>query len=139
MTTIYTAQVSAEFNFNEDNLAIEIAAASNTTVKIKQIRVMTDDGTRVDTIDHYKSVKLVRESAAGTGGSSYTPIKRDPSSAASGSTVKTGAFVVGTVSETIDSLSVHSVTDFYWSAADEEDKITVEPGGIFGIVLNPAG
>ena len=139
MTKTYSAQVSGLFDANTDKLAVEITAASGTTVKIKKVRVFHDDGTALVTSDYHKEVKFVRESVAGTGGSSYTPIKLDANAAASGATVKTGVFTVGTISDTIDALSVHSATDFYWSAVDEEDKIVVLPTGIFGIVLNPAG
>ena len=139
MTKTYSAQVTGAFDLNTDKLAIEITAAANTTVKIKKIRVFHDDGTATVTSDYHKKVKLVRESVAGTGGGSYTPLKLDANASASASTVKTGVFTVGTISDTIDALSIHSTTDFYWQAADEDDKIVVAPSGIFGIVINPAG
>lgn len=96
---------------------------------------MNSDGTTTVTDDYHKCVKLVRESVAGTAGTSYTPIKLDPNSSASTSTVKTGSFIPGTISDTVDIISVHSGTDFYWSAADEDDKIVVAPSGIFGIIM----
>lgn len=137
MTKTYSAQTVGTFDNNIDKLAVEITAAANTTVKIKKVRVFHDDGTGLVTADYHKKVKLVRESAAGTGGGAYTPIKLDANAAASSSTVKTGVFTVGTVSDTVENLSVHNNTDFYWSAADEDDKIVIAPGGIFAVILNP--
>ena len=138
MPQVYSAHITAGFDQNTDKLAIEITAPSNTTIKIKKIRVSHGNGTGTITTDYYKTVKLVRESAAGTGGTSYTPVKMNANSVDSTATVKTGPFTVGTITDTVNILSVHSGTDFLWSAADENDKIVVSPGGIFGIVVNPA-
>lgn len=123
---------------NTDSLAVEIDAAANTTVKIKKIRISDGDGTGLLVSDYHKEIKLVFESVAGTGGNSYTPIDLDDNATPSVSTVKTGAFIPGTISATLDSISIHSATDFYWSARDEDDKIVITPGGIFGLILNPA-
>jgi hypothetical protein len=138
MTYIYAATVQAAFSTNADSLAIEITAPANTTVKIRRIRITHGDGDETTSSDYYREVRLVRESVAGSGGSSYTPIPLDANDPASVSTVKTGAFAVGTIDKTIDSNSVHSTTDFYWQARDEDDKIIVAPGGIFGVIINPA-
>lgn len=138
MPRIYSARVTASYEANSDNLALEITAPAGTSLKIRKIRIMADDGTSTTTPDYHKKVKLVRESAGGTGGTSYTPIDLDAISAASAATVKTGLTTVGTISETIDVLSIHSATDFYWQAYDEDDMITIAAGGIFGIVVNPA-
>lgn len=138
MSNSYSAQVAPLLAANADKLVFELTAPANTTVKIKKIRIMHDDGTATVTSDYHKEVKLVLESVAGTGGSTYTPLDLDASATASACTVKTGTFTPGTISDTIDSLSIHNNTDFYWSAADEDDKIVLAPGGIFGIVINPA-
>lgn len=138
MTNVYSAVVTGAFTANTDKLAIEIDAPANTTIKIKKIRVTSDDGTGTITDDAYREIKLVTESVAGTGGSSYTPIDLDDNNNPSVSTVKIGPMAPGTISTTVDVLSVHSGTDFYWSAADEDDKIVVTPGGIFGVVINPS-
>jgi hypothetical protein len=134
----YSANVAASFNSNEDSIAIEIDTPANTTVKIKKIRVMHDDGTATVTSDYHRDVKLIRETAAGTGGTSFTPIKLDGSATTSLCTVKTGPMKTGTIGDTVDNLSVHCVTDFYWSAVDDDDKIVVSPGDIFAVVVNPA-
>ena len=139
MPGVYSAQAFAALDANTDQLLIEVTAPSNVGIKIRKIRIMHADGTETVTADYHKKVKLVRESVAGTGGSSYTPIKLDANSAAAGSTVKTDLSAVGTISDTIDVFSIHSVTDFYWQAYDDDDKISVEPSGIFGVVVNPAG
>src|SRR6266496_5758450 len=138
MTYIYSAVVQAAFNANTDSLAIEIDAPANTTIKIRRIRITHDDGTATTSSDYFRKVKLVTESAAGSGGSAYTPIPVDANGPASISTVNTGAFTVGTIDKTIDINSVHSATDYLWQACDEDDKIVVTGGGIFGIIINPA-
>lgn len=140
MTTTYSAIVQSIFAANTDTLAIEIDAPANTTLKIRKIRISHDDGTGTVSADYYRKVKLVFESAAGSGGSSYTPIPVDSNAPASGATVNinSGSFILGTVSATLDIQSQHSSSDFVWEAVDEQDKIIVAPGGIFGVTVNPA-
>lgn len=137
MTNTYTAVISGNFPPNTDNLAIEITAPANQTIKIKKIRITDADGTATTVNDFHRRVKLVTESVAG-GGTSFTPITLDGNAPASNSTVTTGPTAVGTVATTIDCLSIHSATDFFWQAADEDDKIVLTPGQIFGIVVNTA-
>lgn len=140
MTTIYSAIVQSIFAANTDTLAIEIDATTNATVKIRKIRISHDDGTATTSSDYQRKVKLVRESSAGSGGSSYTPIPVDSNTTASVSTVNinSGSFTPGGISSTLDIQSQHSSCDFVWEALDEEDKIIVAPGGIFGVTVNPA-
>ena len=141
MTYVYSAVVQSAFSTDLDTLAIEITAPANTSVKIRKIRVFTSDGTDTTSFDHNKKIKLVLESVAGSGGSSYTPIALNANNPASVSTVNIApvstVFSTGTISTTIDVNSVHSDTGFYWHASDEGDKITIAPGGIFGITVNP--
>ncbi|HSW92016.1 MAG TPA: hypothetical protein VLG09_05205 [Candidatus Saccharimonadales bacterium] len=138
MTYIYSAFVQAAFTANTDTLAIELDAAANATLKIRRIRVSHGDGTQTTSADYFREVRLITESVAGTGGVTYTPIPKDANDTASTATVKTGLATIGTVDKTIDSLSIHSTSDFFWQAADEDDKIIVKPGAAFGIVVNPA-
>lgn len=138
MTSTYTAYVTGNFSANTNSLAIEITAGSSQVVKIKKIRITDEDGTATTVNDYYRNIILVRESAAGTGGSTFTPVDLNDNTPASSSTVKVGPMTPGTTSTTIDDLSIHSGTDFYWAAADEDDKIVVAPGAIFGIIVNPA-
>ena len=137
---MYSAVVQSIFAANTDTLAIEIDAPANTTLKIRKIRISHDDGTATASSDYQRKVKLVMESSAGSGGSSYTPIQVDGNDTASVSTVNinSGSFVPGTISSTLDIQSQHSSCDFVWEAADEDDKIIVAPGGIFGVTVNPA-
>lgn len=139
MTTTYTAVMSGNLAPATDTLLIEIQTPSNQTIKIKKIRISYGDGTQLVVADGTKSVALITESVAGTGGSTYTPIALDGSTTASTATVKTGLMTKGTVASTIDDMSIHSGTDFLWQAADEDDKIVLTPGSIFGIVVNASG
>jgi hypothetical protein len=140
MVYVYSAYVQTNFLIGTDQLAIEIDAPANTTLKITQINVSIGDGTATASSDFYRKVKIVTESAAGTGGTSYTPAALDANQPASASTVtvNNGAFAVGTIANTIDVNSQHSTNSFVWRAVDEDDKIVVAAGGIFGVVLNTA-
>ena len=140
MTYIYSAIVQSNFTANTDQLAVEITAPANRTLKIRKIRITHGDGTATVTSDYYRRIKIVTESVAGTGGGAYTPINTDGNDTVSVATVNinTGAFVPGTVSKTIDINSIHCTTDFSWQARDEDDKIIVLPSGIFGLIINPA-
>ena len=138
MPASYCAYVQGSFVTTGDNLAIEIDAAANVTLKIKRIRIMHNDGTATASSDYYHRIKLITESAGGTGGSSFTPIPINSNSTASTATVKTGLTAVGTIDKTIDTMSIHNTTDFEWKALDEDDKITIKPGSLFGIVVKPS-
>ena len=140
MPTVYSVQVTTGFQTDLDQIAVEIDAPANKEIKIKKIRIMHDDGTGTTTADYHTRVKLVRESAAGSGGASYTPIPIDANAPAATSTVNinSGSFLPGTISNTIDTISLHSGTDFFWQAESEDDKIVVAASGIFAVVLNPA-
>jgi len=130
--------MQAAFTVNTDTLAIELDAPTNVTVKIRRIRVMHSDGTATVSADYYRKVKIITESAGGTGGSTFTPIARDANATPAISTVKTGLTALGTVDKTVDIYATHSTNDFIWQAVDEDDKIVVKPGIFFGIVINPA-
>ena len=139
MTYHYAAVVTGAFAPNTDSLAIEIDAPANVTIKIKTIRITDTDGTLAPTNmnDYYRKVKLVTCSTSGTG-SAFTPIEIDDNNTASVCTVETGPGTPGTIASTIETLSIHSTTDYIWQAADEDDKIIVKPGGIFAVIVNPA-
>lgn len=138
MTNVYSVYEQGAYTANTESLAVEIDAPANVELRIRKIRISASDGTDTTVPDYYTKVRLVVESAAGTGGSSFTPVPNDASAPAAASTVNTGPFTLGTVSKTIDTLSIHSGTDFNWEAKDEDDKIVIAPGGIFGLTLNPA-
>lgn len=138
MTNVYLVTMTGQFTPNTDQLAVEIQAPASKTVKIKKIRVMHSDGTdanQAGTVDYHARVKLVAESVAGTGGTSFTPVGLDGATTAAQSTVNTGPFTVGSISTTFDIISKNSIVDFYWQAADEQDKMVLSAGGIFGLVL----
>ena len=139
MVYVYSAYVQAGFTVGTDQLAIEITAPSTREIKIRQIRVTIGDGTATATSDFHRKIKIITESAAGTGGASYTPIALDQNMPASTATVNTGAFTVGTIDNTIDVNSQHSTNSYKWQAVDEDDKIVIKAAGIFGVTINTAG
>jgi len=138
MTNVYSVYEQGAYTANTESLAVEIDAPTNVEIRIRKIRITASDGTDTTVPDYYTKLRLVIESAAGSGGTTFTPVPNDANAPAAASTVKTGPFTIGTVSSTIDTLSVHSGTDFNWEAKDEDDKIVIAPGGIFAVTLNPA-
>lgn len=140
MTGTFFVSMVGSFTVNTDSLAVEIDAPTNTTIKIKKIRITDTDGTLAPTNmnDYHRKIKLVTQSASGTGMNAFTEIESDDNNTTAVATVTTGPGTAGTISATIDTLSVHSATDFLWQAADEDDKIVVKPGESFGIIVNPA-
>jgi hypothetical protein len=136
MVYVYSAYSQSSFIAATDQLAIEITAPANKTLKIRRIEIAYGDGTATTTADFHRKVKIVTESVAGSGGSTYTPVPLDANTTASTSTVKTGAFTVGTIDKTLDTNSQHSTNSYLWQAVDEDDKIVIKPGGIFGVIVN---
>lgn len=136
MTNVYTVATTVKCPPGLDCVVAQITSPANTEIKIKKIRITPTDGTDTTVNDFHRNIKLLTESAAGTGGTAYTPIDIDDNNTAAVSTVKTGPMGIGTISATIDQISLHSGTDFFWQAADEDDKIVIKPGEIFGLVVN---
>ena len=136
MTNVFTVAATVKCPVGLDCLAVEITAPANIEIKIKKIRIIEGDGTGLAVLDYYKTIKVVTESAAGTLGTAYTPIDIDDNNTPAVATVKTGPMGLGTIDKTIDQLSLHTNTDFYWAASDEDDKIVIKPGGIFALQVN---
>ena len=138
MTSTYSAVVTGYFQPNTDQIAIEIDSPASSIIKIRKIRITTTDGQDTAVKDAHKAVDLIIESVGTTGGSLYTPIPVNANNPASACTVTVGPAAKGTVFQTVDTMSVHSGTDYLWQAADDDDKIVIQPGQIFAIVVNPA-
>jgi hypothetical protein len=138
LVSIYSALYQGICTANTDNYVIEVAAPASNIVRIRSIRIMHGDGTATASSDYYRKVKVVTQSATGTGGATFTPVATNANAGASGATVKTGLTTGGTLDTTIDTMSQHNTTDFLWEARDEEDKIVVKPGASIAIIVNPA-
>jgi len=138
MVSIYSAFVQASLTANADTTVIEIDAPANAIIRIRAVRVMHGDGTATASADYQRRVKLVTESVAGTGGATFTPVGLNANSGTSNVTVKTGLTAAGTVDATVDVMSQHSSTDFWWDAKDEDDKIVIKPGAMFAVVVRPS-
>lgn len=136
--TSYSAVVTGYFTPGTDQIAIEIDAPANTIIKIKKIRITHSDGQHANVEDSYKALDLVIQSVGTTGGSLYTPIEVNDSATVSKCIVTVGPAPKGTIFQTIDTISIHAGTDFVWQAADEDDKIVIQPGQIFAVVVNAA-
>ena len=138
---VYSAYVQDSFTAATDVLAIEIDAPANTTVKIRKILINHGDGTQTNGTgvpDYHRKIKIITESAGGTGGTSYTPVKLDQNAPAAQSTVKTKLSALGTTDATFDINSQHTSNSFVWQAVDEDDKIVIKAGNFFGVVINTA-
>lgn len=138
MVSIYSAFVQASLTVNTDNYVVELGPPAGAVIRIRTVRVMHGDGTATTSADYQRRVKLVTESVAGTGGATFTPVPLNANSGASSITVKTGLTVGGTIDQTVDTMSQHNTTDFFWEARDEDDKIVVKPGELFAVVVSPS-
>ena len=116
------------------NAQIDIATAASTIIEIVRVRVChsvpgSDCG----------RVVFCRKSAIGAGSIAGTIVKKDPLDAASTCTAtkKNGAndYAVGTITDTLDEIQFNARGQMQWEPIDDDDKIRIESGGIFGINL----
>jgi len=133
--TVYTAQVNATANAtaNTEDSFIELSSTSS-MCHIQKVRVRYGDGTATTEVDHQFRIRLVRKSAAGTGGVAgpalSTKVRTDIMCPASGATVNvksgTTAFTVGTVVDQIDQIVMNTRGIYEFIARDEDEIITTD-------------
>ncbi len=138
----YSANVQATTNTstNTSDTFIEIKAAASTTYRVKRVRVTYGDGTQTAGVDNVLKIMLYRWTTASAGsGTSFTPIKKDPLSPASGATcvIKNGttALALGSTTEICDVISPNGRAAFEWVARDEDDYWRLVSGACFAIVI----
>jgi hypothetical protein len=138
VANVYSVNVVSQCAPNTDNTVVEIEASGVKVVKIKKIRIMHGEGDETVTADYHREIIIGKQGAAGTGSSAYTALKLDQNAPAATSTIRIGAFTGAGDHELTNVISAHSSVDFFWQAADEDDKIVIRPGGIFKLIINPA-
>ena len=84
-------------------------------------------------VDNHFRVKLMRwTTGSGSAGTAFTPVKRNATSVAAGSTVKikatTTAFALGTTTTIVDQFAPNGRALFEWIARDDDDMIATAPG-----------
>lgn len=139
--TVYTVNVNANVNgtINTEDSFVELSSTAS-MLHIQKVRVRFGDGTSTE-VDHQFRIRLVRKSAAGTGGVAGTKVKTDIMCPVSGATcnIKTGTtnFTVGTVVDVIDQLVMNTRGIYEFIARDEDEIITTDGTAttIFSVLL----
>lgn len=134
---LYSSTVSATSNAtaNTDDTFVEIAAAAGSQLRINRVRVSIATAAS----DTTGQVRLVRKSAAGSGGVAGTIVKIDSNTRASSasSTVKSGttAFSAGTITDTVEAQQVNGRAIWEFIPRDDTEEIVVAGSGIFGVII----
>lgn len=120
---------------------------SGMAIRIKRVAVRLG-GAALDTagVDNDFEIRLVRKTAAGTGGVAATEVRKDQSAAVGtvAATVKTGStnFTTATLGDLIEDVVKNGRETYEWIAKDEDDAIVTHPttgsGGIFAVIISSA-
>jgi hypothetical protein len=131
----YSAEVQATSNAtaNTEDTFIELKAASSTSLLIKRVRVSIF----TPSSDTTTTVRLLRNSGAGSGGTSYTPLKKRQLSPSSTATcnVKNGtsAFSVGSNTDCPDRVNVNGRAIWEWIPRGNEEFTETASGAYFAV------
>lgn len=125
---------------NTDDTFVEIDSPATVCIKIKRVRVGWGDGTQTAGVDNHFRVKLIRTVTGTAGaGTAFTPVKRNATSVAAGSTVKikngTTALALGGTVTIVDQFAPNGRALFEWIARDDDDMIVTAPGEFFAVVI----
>jgi hypothetical protein len=123
---------------NTEDLLIEIASNANKQIKIKKIEICADRGVTTTTADGYFLIRILEESAAGSGGAAQSKVKLDVNSATStaSAVAKNGTtnFSLGTVANVWDIITLpQNFGTWQFVAIDDDDKYVPTTGNIFTI------
>jgi len=133
----YTQTVQATSNTTADteDTFIEWTAGSGVSILIKRIRVSISTAAS----DTRARIRVVRKSAAGTGGVAGSAVKRHPTDRAASITpqIKSGttAFTTGTVTDVLIDVCINARGVFEWTARDDDDMIETAAAGSIGILI----
>src|SRR6185503_15603954 len=113
MARVYSALASVgnRATSNQDDTYIEIKIPANVTIRIKKITFADGAGTNTALIaESAIRIKLLETSTTMTGGSAFTPIRRNPNTSASACTVKVRTLATdvntnGTIVRTFDQIA----------------------------------
>lgn len=131
MGRIYSAAGGQAINANTTRTQLVLTAPSNRLVRLRRVMFSQDGHNAGETV----LLEVIRATAAGSGGSSVTPVPLEPQQGAAGSTISSGP----TTEPTYDSNAILLQTavntaigrDIVW-----EDGPIVGPSGIVGIRVN---
>lgn len=140
-----TVNATSNASANTEDTFVELSF-TNVVVKIKAVRIRLGDGQQTAGVDNNWRARLVRKTAAGTGGAAGTAVRKQQAARASGATVTvkngTTAFTTATLGDIIDAIIKNGRETLEWIAKDEEDAIHVHPtlasGGMFAVLIRSA-
>ena len=127
----YTISLQATSNAtaSTDDQLVEIKNAAGMSTLVKRVVVSFPITVPVD---QESQVRVVRNSAAGAGGSAFVPLKRRQNAPSSAATVQikngTASFTTGANTDTVKRVAVNTRSVFEWIARDEYDYIEAVPG-----------
>lgn len=134
----YSITVSATSNSSgatEDSF-IELTAAASSALHIQKFSITMESANSDDVV----SWRLVRKSAAGATGTSFTPVKKDSAmrSAAATCQIKNGtnAFSIGTVTDVCDLGSFNGRGGMEWTPRKRDEDWVASGAGIIGLVVS---
>jgi hypothetical protein len=131
----YLAEVQATTNSsaNTEDTFIELKAAASTSLLIKRVRVSVNTAASDDVF----TVRLLRNSAAGSGGGAYTPLKKRQLAPASTVTCNvkqtTSAFSVGSNTDVPDRVNVNGRAIWEWIPRGSEEFIETASAAYFAV------
>jgi len=141
---IVTVQAITNGTINTEDTFVELLL-SGSQIKIKAVRARLGGGAVLDTagVDNDYGIRLVRKTAAGTGGAAGTEVRKQQAVPAGTivSTVKNAAvnFTTATLGDIVDKIVKNGRETFEWIAKDEEDAIMTHSvtgsGGIFAVLI----
>jgi len=144
---IVDVNATSNGTINTEDSFIELLL-SGMAIRIKRVSVRLGGGATLATagVDNDFEVRLVRKTAAGTGGVAATEVRKDQSAAVGTvvATVKTGttAFTTATLGDLIEDVVKNGRETYEWIAKDEDDAIVTAPvtgtGGIFSVIISSA-
>ena len=120
---------------------------SGMAIRVKRVTVRLGGGALATAgVDNDYEVRLVRKTAAGTGGTAATEVRKDQSAAVGtvAATVKNGTatFSTATLGDLIEDVVKNGRETYEWIAKDEDDAIVTAPvtgtGGIFAVIISSA-
>lgn len=140
-----TVNATSNGTINTEDTFVELAL-SNVAIRVKLVRVRLGDGTATAGLDNDYRVRLVRKTAAGTGGTGGTEVRKQQAADTPDvvATVKNGAtnFTTATLGDIVDTVVKNGRETFEWIAKDEDDAIITHPttasGNIFAVLIQSA-
>lgn len=134
MGRIYTATGGQTINANATRTQLVLTAPSNRLVRLRRVAFSQDGHNAAETV----LLEVIRATAAGSGGSSVTPVPHEPQQGAAGSAVTSGPTTEPTYgSEVLLRVALNTAIgrEVMW-----DEGPVIAPSGIVGVrVVNRTG